>query len=246
MAIINNGKTMKKVQIIPTKKEALFDVNINSAKLSIPDWYKQSSQKIKGFEKYSLIPENPGTTTGTYKKCSPFLDALTNGYIFYLSQDLEVTKNNEGLPLFLWRSPFSNPIGWHSNDQWEGLIYPENCHSFLYKWENNFIIKTPKKYSTLFTHPHNRFDLPFYTLSGIVDTDKYNLAVHFPFFIKKDFTGIIKAGTPITQITFFKRDFWFKHVKKYDEHYVQKENFNFFKNIERSYKNIIWQKKEYN
>ncbi len=237
---------MKKFKIIPIKKEALLDININSAKLNIPEWYKKSPQKMKGLDKYSLIPGYPVSTTSTYKRCSPFLDALTNGYIFYLSQDIEVTKNNDGSPLILWRSGILNPISWHDKEQWEGLEYPENCHNFVYKWENNFIIKTPKKYSTLFTHPHNRFDLPFYTLSGVVDTDKYNLAVQFPFFIKKDFTGIIKAGTPVTQITFFKRDSWFKHVEKYDENYVLKENFKYFKNIERSYKNLIWQKKEYN
>ena len=98
----------------------------------------------------------------------------------------------------------------------------------------------------MFTHPHNRFDLPFYTISGIVDTDKYPFSVQFPFFIKENFTGIIKAGTPVAQITFFKRNKWFKTIKKYNEYNLKKERFKFLSNIERSYKNLFWQRKDYN
>jgi hypothetical protein len=236
---------MKNVKIIPMIEEASTIVNIEKSKSHIPKWYKESSQKIKGLEKTSLIVDNPRATTSTYKKCPPFLDAITNGYIFSLSQDIEVTLKEDGFPYILWRTDIIPPITWHSNSQWEGLVHPTNCHEVVYKWENYFAIKTPRGYSTLFTHPHNRFDLPFYTLSGIVDTDKYNLPINFPFFIKNDFTGIIKAGTPLAQITFFKRHHWFKTIKKYDKSYSKKEIFKFFSTIDRSYKKLIWQKKEY-
>jgi hypothetical protein len=236
---------MKKVKIIPMNENALICVNIEKATVGVPEWYKKSKQKIKGLENFSLIPDIPSITTSNYKKCVPFLDAMTNGYIFYLSQDIEVIKKDDGDPFIVWRNEIIKPVSWHTNEQWDGFIGPENCYNFVYKWENSFQIKTPKGYSTLFTHPHNRFDLPFYTLSGIVDTDKYNLAVHFPFFIKNNFTGIIKAGTPVAQMTFFKRDRWFRTIKKYDKEYVNKESFKFFSKIERSYKNLIWQKKNY-
>ena len=208
MGIFNNRKIIKKIKIIPISEEALFCVNINQSKLHIPEWYKKSSQKIKNYEKLSLYPSHPETTTSTYKKCSPFLDALANGYMFYLSQDIEVIKNEDGSPFILWRGSSLNPITWHNNEQWEGLFVPENFYPFVYKFENYLITKTPKGYSTLFSHPHNRFDLPFQTISGIVDTDKYNLPTHFPFFLKENFTGIIKAGTPVAQMTFFKRNTW--------------------------------------
>jgi len=236
---------MKKIKIVPIKKESLFKININQSKLHIPEWYKKSPQKIEGLEKTFLMPHFPMATTSTYKKCSPFLDALTNGYIFSLTQDVEVTINDKGFPFIMWRTDILDPVTFHDNSQWEGLKYPENCYDFLYKWENYFSIKTPKGYSTLFTHPHNRYDLPFYTLSGIVDTDKYENPVHFPFFLKKDFVGIIKAGTPLAQITFIKREKWFRIIKKYNEENIKKSRFNFFSTIERSYKNTIWQKKEY-
>ena len=236
---------MKKVKIIPLGSKSSLCVNVEKATSHIPDWYKTSKQKIKGLENFSLIPHDPQTTTSTYKKCSPFLDALSNGYIFYLCQDIEVIKKDDGSPYILWRRDDLAPVTSHSNGQWEGFPYPENCHDFVYKWQNYFIIKTPKRYSTLFTHPHNRFDLPFYTLSGVVDTDKYNLTVQFPIFLKKDFVGIIKAGTPLAQITFFKREHWIKSIKKYNKDFIEKEVFNFFSNIERSYKKFVWQKKQY-
>ena len=236
---------MKKVKIIPLNEKSLMSVNIEKASVHIPQWYKDSPQKIKNFENFSLVPDHPVATTSNYKKCSPFLDALVNGYIFYLSQDIEVIRQDDGSPYILWRQDFLNPISNHDNSQWEGLQYPENCYNYLYKWENHFIIKTPKGYSTLFTHPHNRFDLPFYTISGVVDTDKYTLGTNFPFFLKNNFTGIIKAGTPVAQMTFFKREGWFKTVGKYDKYYIEKERFKFFSVIERSYKNLFWEKKNY-
>jgi len=236
---------MKKIEIIPMKKDALISINIESAISQVPKWYKESPQKIKGLEKFSLIPNYSNSTKSTYKKCSPFLDALTNGYIFYLSEDIEVFEKEDHSPYIIWRGANLDPITWHENNQWAGLIPPDNCYNFVYKWENHFTIKTPKKYSTLFTHPHNRFDLPFYTLSGVVDTDRYNMPTNFPFFIKNNFSGIIKAGTPVAQMTFFKREHWFRSVKKYNEDFEKKERFNMFKNIERPYKNLIWQKKNY-
>ena len=211
---------MKKIKIIPANENALFAINIDKSTNHVPEWYKKSPQKIKGLEKFLLYPNQPVQTTSTYKKCSPFLDALTNGYIFSLSQDVEVKKDDNNNPILLWRNDALNAISVHNNEQWKGLVHPKDCYEFLYKWENHFIIKTPKKYSTLFTHPHNRFDLPFYTLSGIVDTDKYNIPVQFPFFLKNDFVGIIPAGTPVAQMTFFKRNHWFRNVKKYNKFYV--------------------------
>ena len=236
---------MKKIKIIPTTENANFFSIIKSAKNFIPEWYKKSPQKVDKNKSTFLNIDNPSQVNSTYKKCSPFLDAITNGYIFCLSQDIEVIKKEDGSPYIVWRDDFANPVTWHTNDQWAGLVYPEDCHNFVYKWENYFIIKTPKKYSTLFTHPHNRFDLPFKTLSGVVDTDKYNLPVHFPFFLKNNFVGIIKAGTPLVQITFIKREGWFKRKLKYNKNFIKKEKFIFFSHIDRAYKNFIWQKKQY-
>lgn len=237
---------MKKVKFLSIENADNLNLNVVRATQIIPDWYKKSPQRVEGLEKLSLNPNNPSMTTSTYKICSPFLDALTNGYMFYLSEDIEVAKHENGEPYILYRKASGlETVSAHDDNQWTGLHYPENCYPVVFKWQNHFVTKTPKKYSTLITHPHNRFDLPFYTLSGVVDTDKYNLEIQFPFFIKNNFTGIIKAGTPIAQITFFKRHTWFKTLDRKKQNFVKQARFKFFSNIERSYKNLIWQKKEY-
>ena len=119
---------MKKIKIIPNKKDSDLLLNIESAKTYIPKWYKDSPSKIKGLEKFSLIPDSPITTTATYKKCVPFLDSLTSGYIFFLSQDIEVMIREDGSPYIMWRSSIQNPISEHSNEQWDGLEYDESYH----------------------------------------------------------------------------------------------------------------------
>ena len=98
-------------------------------------------------------------------------------------------------------------------------------------WSFDFSLKTPKGYSVLFCHPLNRFELPFQTFSGVVETDEYNQGTHFPFYIKKLNVGeiiIIKKGTPIVQIIPFKRENWkIMHMpfsqKLMD--FIQKQNF---------------------
>jgi hypothetical protein len=97
----------------------------------------------------------------------------------------------------------------------------------------------------MFCNPANRFDLPFQTITGIVDCDKYPGQVHFPFFLKEGFTGIIPKGTPIVQIIPIKRDSWKREHLKYDKNFSAIFFEKFFSTIKRSYKNNYWFKKEY-
>jgi len=218
--------------------------NVHPATNFVPDWYKKSPQKINGTTT-ELIVEHPITTTSTYKKCSPFLDALVSGYMVCLTMDIEVTTLKDGSPYIIWRSGKRLAISSHDNEQWNGLKAPQDSHNLLYKWENSFTFKTPKDYSIMFSHPANRFDLPFYTLSGVVDTDKYILPVKFPFFLKKDFTGIIEAGTPIAQINFIKRDEWERNFISFDKEKIINNEETFISKIKLSYKNNFWNKKVY-
>jgi hypothetical protein len=92
-----------------------------------------------------------------------------------------------------------------------------------FKWNNYWRITTPAGYSCLFRQPSWRFDLPFYTASGIVDTDRHPVAVNFPFFFLNGWHGIIEAGTPIVQVIPFKRDDWESEVVGEDNYEGQKE-----------------------
>jgi hypothetical protein len=241
--IIFNGVDMsKKIKIIPTTKMAESFINISPSSDFVPDWYRTSPSIGKG-QKTFLIKDNPMSTTSTYKKCTPFYDALTIGYTVYLSADIEVTNRNN-TPWILWRTK-DELVTVHDNEQWEGLPVPDGYVPFVYKWHNDLVLKLPKDYSLLFLNPINRFDLPFQTITGIVDCDSYDLSVQFPFFIKKDFYGIIEKGTPITQIIPIKRESWEREVDKYDKEKYDLALRKFFTTIKRSYKNNHWFKKEY-
>jgi hypothetical protein len=115
----------------------------------------------------------------------------------------------------------------------------------VFKFQQEWTNKTPKGVSILFTHPSNRFDLPFRCFSGFVDTDKYNLPVHFPFILKKGFEGIIPAGTPVAQLFPIKRTNWKSKVVKWDADESYKANRNFQRTFAASYKKNYWNRKEY-
>jgi hypothetical protein len=233
----------KKFTITPTEKYSENFFNIVPASEFVPDWYRKSSSYIPNTNT-ELSLDQHSTTNSTYKRCTPFFDALTYGYMVVLTADVEVTRKPDGMPYLMWRTDRSI-ITEHTIDQWNGFPCPDGYSPYVYKWHNQFKITVPNDYSLLFLNPINRTDLPFFVINGIVDSDSYPGRVHFPFFIKNDFTGIIKKGTPITQIVPIKRDNWKRENKKYQEGLLEIHFENFFSTIKRSYKNNYWKKKEF-
>jgi len=238
---------MQKISFIPMNKftEVALDSPMPSAQ-SIPEWYKKIPLLIEGYDEVTLHDFNSKASTLTVKGCTPFLDALTTGYMAVLPSDLEVKKTNDGELFFNWRVE-GDLVSLHTKDQHPGLPNIIDSQDSIIKFTFSFRIKTPKGYSVLFTHPLNRHDLPFRTFSGIVDTDEYPQEVQFPFQLNKEITEpiIIEKGTPICQIIPFKRDDWKSTKDKYDEGFVLKSRFDFASKIVRSYKNQFWSKKNY-
>ena len=102
-----------------------------------------------------------------------------------------------------------SPIGVHEPAQVEGtpLFDPDR---FLIKFHNLWTIEAPPGYGLMFVHPFNRFDLPFTTLAGLVDADRYHdLAIHFPAVWRDpDFSGVLERGTPVAQCIPVPREDW--------------------------------------
>jgi hypothetical protein len=211
----------------------------------IPEWYKNMPLYLPGENKPGLATNSNKASNLTMKGCTPFLDALTHGYMYYLSADIEVRKNSEGV-VFRWR-PEGNLLTEHTPDQHPGLPSPVGGDNFVLKWSFPFSITTPKGYSCFFTHPLNRDDLPFRTLSGVVDTDNYHLPVQFPFHYISNEEGvtIIKKGTPLCQIIPFKRDEWKLEVKEFNKNTHEKRRFEHSRQIIRSYKTQYWDRKKF-
>lgn len=212
----------------------------------LPEWYKKIPLEAEGYEKPGLSDFNSKASNLTIKGCTPFLDAMTAGYMVILQADLEVKKAVTGDLYFNWRSE-GDLVSLHTPEQHPGLPSIVQGQDLVIKFGFSFTIRTPKGYSCLFTHPLNRHDLPFRTFSGIVDTDGYTQEVQFPFQLNEEIKEpmIIEKGTPVCQIIPFKRDDWQSYKEKYDEGFVLRNRFDFARRIIRSYKTQYWSRKTY-
>jgi hypothetical protein len=92
-----------------------------------------------------------------------------------------------------------------------------DAERFLMKFHNLWSIEAPEGYAVFFTHPVNRFDLPFTTLSGLVDCDRYTDSwIHFPaHWHDRNFSGVLPKGTPIAQCIPVKRESWIAQTSSF-------------------------------
>ncbi len=206
---------------------------IQPAKSHIPEWYKSTIRISRN--KKSFKDQN-------FRDCTPFLEAFTTGYVLVLDADILVTQTPDG-PWLEWGVDH-NLIQVRNPEQNSTLPTPEGYSSVHLVWLTNGCINIPKGYSAIFTHPLNRYDLPFYTLSGVVD-DYLMTRGSIPFFLKEGFTGIIPKGTPYMQLFLFKRENWSSKLVdglfKKSQLNVQRANSIFL----GWYKNTVWKKKTY-
>lgn len=209
------------------------------AKNSIPSWFKKMPKHIDNKLEIRL-----GEPNLTIKACPPFLDSMMNGYIIYTEYDLYVSKQEDGITNIQWRYG-GDLISMHGTDQVHPEQIPAGFSVQPFKFNNFWQIVTPPNYSTLFTHPLNRSDLPFMTISGVVETDRYKNIINFPFLIKEDFEGIIPAGTPIVQLMPFKREGWKMKLGEVSKKEINRELAKLAHKIMGGYKNQWWVRKEY-
>lgn len=227
---------------MPIGPNKFYAENTPSPSLThIPDWYKSikrdytaSDAEIKENWRSKILPQ------GTIKKCIPVLDAFGVGYIYSLPIEVKFDYSSGRFAsisdIDMVQSHVPEQIkGWNATDEYI---------PFAFKWRNFNIIKTPPGWSCLFTHPLNRMDLPFTTLSGVVDTDTHQSPVNFPFFMKHGYDGVtIELGTPLVQIIPFKRSDWESKKLPFDPY--DSAILNITKRTEDNYKKSFWQKKNY-
>lgn len=175
------------------------------AGLGMPEWLKAMPQRTPSVLNFH--------EDDTVKRCPPFVDAMTKGFLLPLMCDVRV-ENGE----FSWANDFPaggeigfvrSPIGFHEESQVVGTPLFEADH-FLVKFHNLWTIEAPEGYALLFTHPFNRHDLPFTTLTGMVDSDRYTENwIHFPaHWHDMSFNGVLPKGTPVAQCIPVRRDNW--------------------------------------
>jgi len=214
------------------------------AQKEIPEWYRATPSYI-GNQKYvTLAEQEKHKTNATVKKCLPFFDSMTAGYIIKLHVDVIIRWDGKE-STYQWAS--ENPIGFQGTSQAQNYPGQEN-RSYAYpKFNNPWSIRTPKGYSCLITTPMHR-DLPFETLDGIVDTDSFFAPILFPFYLKEEkWEGIIEAGTPIAQVIPFKRESWKFNIsedpKKINESFSTRTRI--FASFVDGYRKAFWNRKEW-
>lgn len=154
----------------------------------LPNWYKQLDQRM-----------GEGLGESTVKRCAPFLDAMTSGWIIPLAGEVEMDVP-EGDVNWNFQKTL---IGKHHPEQLGG---EERLDGVPIKFNNYWGIKVPDGYSVLFVAPLNRTENRFSVFSGMVDCDNYPLYINFPALINEDYKGVLDAGTPLVQAIPIKRE----------------------------------------
>ena len=175
------------------------------AAANLPDW-------LRAMPALRPSPTLGGVEVRTLKRCPPFLDAMQTGILFPLAADVRIEG---GCFSWDWDPPPNlssrltrSPLGVHLPEQVAGLPGPHPAGCFAVKFTNFWTVALPEGFSLLIGHPFNREDLPFRTLFGLVDADRFTDGfVHFPaLWTDPTFAGTLRAGTPVAQAVPVRRD----------------------------------------
>jgi len=167
-----------------------------AAKDGLPDWLRTMPGE-------ALVADLGGEIR-TLKHCPPLIDAMRAGFLMPLAADVRVENGafswGWDLPATALGRTTRSPLSFHHAEQAEGspLHDPERV---LLKFNSFWTIALEPGWSLLVMHPANRTDLPFETLTGLVDADLYGDGlIHFPArWRDPHFEGLLPRGTAVAQ-----------------------------------------------
>lgn len=167
------------------------------AKHVMPDWFK----RLPAVAREAIAANNNAITV---KRCMPFIDAMSFGWIIPLAATVRLEIKDGGANIECGWDFDKEMVSPHSVAQVEG--HPRLPAPPM-KFHNYWTISTPPGWSCLFIPPLNRPNPLFEAAAGVVDTDKYQSLIHFPFFaLAADGVHVVEKGTPIVQVIPFRRD----------------------------------------
>lgn len=217
---------------------------------TIPEWFRKADRfAINPHTNEAWINPQDGGMIPTWKACPAIFDVMGTGYVLKTPCDIEFYEDANGKIAVKVLDPqyqdFCLP-----RDPMHQFQHPMGYHEQHFAWWTDWGIEVPEGYSVLYTHPLNRYELPFLSTNGIIDNDKVHLSGTMPFFLVKGFTGILPAGTPYSQLIPFKRENWESDYVFDDPHAMYDKN---VKNSEKYripnggvYKNTVWERRTYN
>jgi len=209
------------------------------ARLYTPEWFKKIPTVTGGEKEYA----NGKLKNKSPKLCMPFSDSFTTGYIqetwceihIGLDKDGNVSYNYSTEPKIIEARPARTFIS--------DLYYP-----YEFTWKLPWAFELPKGWSALIVNPLNQTQLPFFTMSGIIESDSYFRSPfpnNLPFMINNGFQGIIPVGTPMFQIIPFRREEWVSSQEEYNEVENRKGIHAVEQFFQGGYKKIHWKKKNF-
>src|SRR4051812_41210279 len=162
---------------------------------SVPEWLKQMPPDAGDVQ---------GMTVPTVKRCPPFVEAMTCGYILPMPGEARFTRDAGGALRFDAEGKIidAQPALQYAGSPFGGMV--------VVKFINPWIVRTPPGYSTLFLPLLNRFDFPFQVLAGVVETDTYYREVVIPAVcLMQPGTSVTLArGAPLVQLVPIRREGW--------------------------------------
>jgi hypothetical protein len=203
----------KKITFYPTPDYIKEDrLDPKPARFNIPQWYKDITlyNKSNSPKDARIYNENTGVDGSalSVKICTPFYDAMSAGYHYLLPEDVEISLDEKGIPKFKWDSNYFIINRLPAVE----IPIPNNCHPIAFSFRMMYGVELPEGCSLLITPVMNRWDLPYTVPFGIVDADTKFAPLDIRFFLRKDFEGILKKGTPIFQVIPFTRESWEMNV----------------------------------
>jgi len=235
-----------KIQFKAVNKEAL-DTPPEPVKFHLPDWYKKMPTNMAGKEfNASTFNKFNAQTVYTIKKCVPFLDYLTSGYLIRSPKQILIdpTEDN-GIKNYQFRhSGDTALISTHPHDQCPIKIDGAKHHYI--KFMNSWIVTTPPGYSSLFIQPLSIGNSKFVLFPGIVDTDKFDDPVNFPGYVTSKENFMVDCGEPLMVVIPFKRDNWKMEVSEtvFDRTATKVQN-KFAQYMANIYRDFFHSKKRY-
>lgn len=168
------------------------------AKAYLPGWFR----KLPAVDPEVEDLNNTGLTV---KRCMPFLDAMTTGWIIPLAATVRLDISESGTRVDAGWDFDRTMVSNHGTFQVKGN--PMGARPPC-KFHNYWTIATPPGWSRcLFVNPLNRPNGVFEVAAGIVDTDTYRSPIHFPFFATgEDGLHVVEKGSPLVQVIPFKRE----------------------------------------
>lgn len=173
------------------------------ARQALPEWLRR------------MAPRQPsdqhGRAVRTVKQCPPFVDAMSHGFVVLLPCDVEV---RDGGLRWQWDAPAPSvtghprsPLSFHVPAQLQGSPLARGGRAAI-KFNSFWTVELEPGWSLFATHPVNREDLPFRTLSGMVDADRFvDAGINFPaIWTDPGFEGVLPRGTPVAQCFAVRRE----------------------------------------